>query len=68
MTQRDRVLIALTRDNVPRTARNIAVETGLPQASVRRILHELRLAPASAPAHRMLPRRPSILDRFRPAA
>ena len=43
MTTKDRVLIALTRPPiVPRTAPNIAVETGIPAATVRRILHELR--------------------------
>lgn len=36
-----RVLIALTRD-YPRTSQGIAVETNIPQASVRRIMGELR--------------------------
>lgn len=40
MTQTDRVLIALTKQG-PRTAGNIATETGIPVASVRRVLSTL---------------------------
>ena len=39
--QQDIVLIALTRD-YPRTAATIAAETGIPMASVRRTLSELK--------------------------
>lgn len=40
MNQTDRVLIALTKSG-PRTAANIAVETRIPVASVRRVLSTL---------------------------
>lgn len=42
MTQKDLILIALTRDTpVPRTPRELSIETGVPAPSVRRILSEL---------------------------
>lgn len=40
MTQTDRVLIALTKPG-PRTAQWIAIETGIPYASVRRVFSML---------------------------
>ncbi len=40
--QQTTILIALTRNNYPRTARDIGIETGYPAASVRRSLIELR--------------------------
>ncbi len=43
MTQTDRVLIALTKQG-PRTARNISVETNIPEPSVRRVLSSLSLS------------------------
>jgi len=38
----NRVLVALTRDILPRTAENIGVEVNLKPASVRRTMAELR--------------------------
>lgn len=45
MTNRqDMVLIALTRENgISRDAVNLSIETGIPRASIRRIIGELRL-------------------------
>jgi DNA-binding IclR family transcriptional regulator len=40
--QQDRIIIALTRDHLPRTVKNLSVETHTPVASVRRILSDLR--------------------------
>jgi hypothetical protein len=39
--QQDAVAIALTKDDVPRTPKNISDETGIPQPSVRRTMSEL---------------------------
>jgi hypothetical protein len=39
--QQDAVAIAQTRDSIPRTAKNISDETGIPQPSVRRTMSEL---------------------------
>lgn len=39
--QQDKVAIALTKDQVPRTPKNISDETGIPQPSVRRTMSEL---------------------------
>jgi len=40
--QQDRIAIALTKEGTPRTAKNISDETGIPQASVRRTMSELK--------------------------
>ncbi len=40
--QQDRLLIALTRNHLPRTVENLSVETRIPRPSVRRTLAELR--------------------------
>lgn len=40
--QQNLVLVALTRTHMPRTVRNISVETGVPEPSVRRTIMELR--------------------------
>lgn len=40
--QQDAVAIALTKDSIPRTASNISKETGIPQASVRQTLSEIK--------------------------
>lgn len=40
--QQDAVAVALTRDNIPRTPANISAETGVPKASVRRTISELK--------------------------
>lgn len=43
--QQDRLLVALTRD-YPRTVDNLVAETGMPRASVRRVLSELGRIPS----------------------
>ncbi len=40
--QQNAILIALTRDHLLRTVENLSIETGIPKASVRRVLSELR--------------------------
>jgi hypothetical protein len=40
--QQDAVAIAQTREGIPRTAKNISTETGIPQPSVRRTISELK--------------------------
>lgn len=40
--QQDNVAIALTKDNVPRTPANISTETGIPKASIRRTISEIK--------------------------
>ena len=47
--QKDAIAIALTKTDVPRTPANISAETGIPKASVRRTISEIKKKTSKAP-------------------
>lgn len=59
--QQDSVAIAQTREGVPRTPANISIETGIPKASIRRTISEIRQKTNSS-QEESLPVRQTIND------